>query len=102
MKAITIYICPVCAAFFDDDGYNQAEERTHHCIKCDHHYPLDQERCHNCKAEKQFCYAVQPTTLTFDDVIRLGKWSKQRGYKRGVEMLYTPDGQIYEGGIRIK
>jgi len=91
-----LYICPVCADFFD-------EPSLYHCLLCDCHFPPDDDHaCHHCEASLGTSgYKVIKTNLTLSDVPRLCKWSESRGYKRGTHKTYTPDGRVYEGSVRV-
>jgi hypothetical protein len=91
-----LYICPVCADFFDTPD-------TFHCLKCNHHYPATKEdNCKICGTSYSEGYQAIPTPLKKDDIPVLSEWSTNNGYKRGVYKYYIPGDGEYEGGIRIR
>lgn len=92
------WVCPVCGGLFDSREFEPGNPVVH-CLDCDHHYPLDGKRCHNCQSRATRTVACVPTALTLGQVTELINWSRRNGYRRGVEVLELPGGRRYVGGL---
>ena len=88
------YICPVCSAFFDD-------EEEVHCLKCHHHYPPEDGKCHKCGADKSQLVKVVSAKITWKQFHTICKWREANRYRSGVEKGYLPGDVIELGGIPI-
>lgn len=87
-----LYICPICADFFE-------QKDVVHCLACDHHYPPDRgNRCHNCGARLERVGQMCRTKVRPEDLDKLLNWDRTHDRARGVWELYLPDGRHYEGG----
>ncbi len=91
------YLCPVCGDFFTASDIKEAGGNIQHCLDCNHHYPSESGKCHNCCSKRLI--ASVPTALTVNQALELTAWSEANGYRRGVSEVYLPDGRRFIGGL---
>ncbi len=94
-----LYVCPACSAMFTETDLESAGGAISHCLNCDHHYPPEDGKCHNCGSDN--LVSVVETELTMDDLDRLCTWHTSRNYPHGMDELLLPDGRRFRGGVEV-